>query len=1232
MKSSSDIEPAGSGPPLPLSRTTASSRSSVSMLTGVIYVLLFSTVVAAQSLPYIPTSIFLAAPKAGQIQDNATTDIAYIFAPTDDSVDLLALNVSSSLRVSSLSLQTLSSGLPFLDGSNTAFVPSLADNGSLIVYAGDCSLSTSPGIWTFNPSVDNTASSPWTRQSATIATDGDMMQIGPGFLGGSFSFSTTLEPQVSRAKTFVYGGMCPESGANATASQWQATYSNQMIRITPSDSDPSGYTVDPVPSKGPPVPEAGFTFTGLSPSISNRSGTVTQQVNYVLLGGHTANAFINMSTAAIWSLPEESWGFISGIGMAGSSNANTATTNIDSRSGHTAVLNEDGTALIIFGGWVGDRTQAALPQLAILEIGTGYGGEGDWQWSVPDSQPSGPEIYGHGATLLPGNVMLVYGGYDISSSGSNIRRQSSASSNTAMFLNLTSLTWSDDYTNPSSSENADGSSDDVSDETKKRLGLGLGIGLGVLAVIAAILVYFWYRRRLRNRRTIRDSAIRALAQDNSLFLPNDDDDHGWYGTGPCMSGGRSAAYQSLPGERASMDGSRQDWFGDMPPMQQIARKPVPPRAARGLYQPMPAGPYDSPPSLRSPGGMGPIYEADEDNALRDGDGDITSEPISPMRETKYDGGYFSDPFTTPTNENPISFPPPSRAPRTPSPEGRRGSVTDPDVQDWMSDVDAADALLSGLVSTPRATTGRGSPSRRASVRSNNNRPASGVAAEDDGSRTGSIMSEANRSNLAPSEGEHLRAGATAEERGGSSSSSVPSYNTAKSSFTALQAEGPALLLGRIRDRERERNKSYEEEDDSELPGSPSKNKPRRSWFGSLRRVFSGATPSPSPPGSSREDNDPFRDEGVVEANDFDSRLGSLGSLAADGLLRRKGGRGAWEGAIRDTGAGTSQAGAGSRHTRLRDEGGGDGGDGEDDSDEWDIEKAVEKRLVQVLFTVPKERLRVVNGEPEIESGESAVVVNPEKGEYDDDDEAAGDGETKGKEKSLGAPPSILSHSQPPFLTASPMSEDNNKSSSEADLDPEKEALRRELDAEWARAEAEVGEDQQSLLDREIEALGRELQLDNERSRRKRDGPATNATNTTTTTVDTPSPSPLPLPPPPAAHTLSVITTTPTTTPLRTSLSIPVLTPTLTPGTPDSRSRSRSPSHHGGDDDENDGADEPQRSGRPTHLQPRPRRSTRVLAMVENIESKSRENSPAGSPSRSSPAVSKGSGGSGGDAR
>ncbi|KAI0406912.1 hypothetical protein F4802DRAFT_81180 [Xylaria palmicola] len=1036
-------------------RMTAATRAST-LLTTWAYI---SVAAAAQMLPYIPTSIFLPALKPGQIGDGITGEVAYIFSPQDDSnsADLLAVNISATLVASSLPITTLSSGLPFLKNSSTAFVPSLADNGSLIVYAGDCALPSGFGIWSFDPSASNPSSSLWVQEDTQVAADVNSVKVVPGFLGAGFSFSTTLEPEVSPANTFVYGGMCPNNDSYPTSPQSQATYSNQMVKISPSTAGSKSYTVEPVESSGPPVPEAGFTFTSLSPSFSNRSNTITQQTNYVLLGGHTQYAFINMSTVAIWSLPEESWSFVSDIGMAGPASPSTDSVlertveSVDSRSGHTAVLNADGTALVIFGGWVGDLTQAAFPQLAVLEIGSDYGGNGEWQWSIPSIQPSGNGIYGHGSALLPGNVMMVYGGRTINPSGSNNKRQSSGS--TASFLNLTSMNWSDSYTNPSySGIPAQGiSSDPNSGSQKQKLGLGLGIGLGLGFLILAILAYLLYRRR--HRRTVSESTIRALAQDNSRFIGHDDytiDDNNWYAGGPdpYARGGRSLGYQSLQTGRTSLEGSRHNWFGDLAPpaapMVQINRKSVAPRAARGQHQVASSATYEPVANPRGMGGMNPIFEADEDDS-----GDIGDEAMSPVRDGRRDSGAYSDPFLTPTRERPLSFPPPTRTSQTPSPEERmRASVTDPDVQDWMTDVDAADALLSGRVTAPRtaatAGAGRTSPSRRGF----------NVATEEDSLRTESNISESNRSNLSRSGSllRQLRPGfgvavaaalaATTEGRGGSSSSSsAPSYNTARSSFPALQAEGPGLLLGR------EKEGEDAAEDVPREPGSPSKDKPRRSWFGSLRRVF--ANPSPESGASGELDEDSPFQGGVVEANDFEARLGSLGGIggiAADGLLRRKGGRGAWE----PNGAGSSQGAT--RYSALR----GLEQDGQHpDDEEWDIEKAVEKRLVQVLFTVPREPLRVVNAEPDFESELDVVVVDPENDE-DEDRRSSEEQRWVSSEQHGSAMPSTGKLESPPrpISTPSPLGDESAQRTPGSSVDAETEALRRELDEEWERIEAD----------------------------------------------------------------------------------------------------------------------------------------------------------------------------------
>ncbi|KAI1461401.1 hypothetical protein F4805DRAFT_281169 [Annulohypoxylon moriforme] len=1104
-----------------------------------------STIGAAQSLPYFPTSIFIPQSKPEPAQENATADIAYIFSPQDDWVDLLALNFSNNLQASSLSFQTLSSNVPFLDTNKTAFTPSLADNGSLIVYAGDCSTPANSEIWTFYLSSADGASS-WSKANTTLATDADSIQVGPSFLGGGFSFSNILEPQLSPAITYVYGGMCPGTAAsNASLAQSNATYSNQMIKIAPSGVNTGEFAVSPVSSKGPPVPEAGFSFTSLSPSISNHSGTVTQQVNYVLLGGQTKTAFINMSTVAIWSLPEESWSFISNIDTVGSSNSNaelaikSTVSNIDSRSGHTAVLSEDGTSLVVLGGWVGDLTQAASPQLAILNIGASYGGNGDWEWVVPDTQPSGPGVYGHGAALLPGNVMMVYGGYTISSAETKVRRQASGNSDAPMFLNLTSMNWSNDYTNPTYATTGqdNNSSNTTNGDLGLRLGLGLGIGLGIAAIIIVIVFYLLYRRRLRHRRTIRDSAIRALAQDTSRFLPHDDEmvehDHAWYtgGPDPYMRGSRSLGYQSLQANRGSLDQSQEhhSWFGGAAQGQGVLRKPLPRRNT-----------YDRPSAV-----IHPIAEADED------DGDITSEPISPLRD---EGRRDSDPFLTPTQtqekneryekyDTPIALQQPARASLTPSPE----RATDPEVQDWMSDVEAVDAFLSGRRSSQQ------SPTRWALDK---------LTGEDE--RTESNVSETNRSNLnlntntavsrSDSIRSHLRAGfgvaaaalaaAVDEGRGGSSSSSTPSYNTARSSFPALQAEGPGLLMGgRIRGGEKERE---------EEPGSPSKSKPRRSFFGSLRRVFSGATPDASPIERYGKET---RDDTEGEASDYDARLGGLSGIAAGGVLRRKSGRGAWEalelnqpGRDRGSGQGLVQRGPGRGNGKGKGKGVSDEEyvpRNEDDDDEWDIEKAVERRLVQVMFTVPKEPLRVVNAEPDIESGEDIVLVDPEGESVDEKGEdvtteaeamrrnlEVGNREAEGvEERDLGMP----------IPSPSPVSED--------DILRE---VREELEAEW---KLDKGKDKER---------NRNEDRDEDRGRQPE-------------------------------------------TPVRTPRNLRDESARLLGGNLSTESRKRKPSRSPVEDPDSDIF-----SAQAVKLE-RPR--TKVLAMVESIESLSRENSPSGSPTR-----------------
>ncbi|KAK2035005.1 hypothetical protein LX32DRAFT_520008, partial [Colletotrichum zoysiae] len=670
------------------------------------FALLFAPLASSQqTFPYLPTSVLLPS-SSSSLPGSPVNDtggnggLAYIFHPRAGTVELLAVNISATVS-GAASLQTISTSLPFLDGASdtTAFLPTMANDGSVVVQAGDCASAQGYGVWTYTPprSGAGGSSESWSKAEATLPSTADS-DAGPYALGAAFSFSLTLAPTMSEPVLYSYGGMCLAPTANESAWQADGTYTKSMLRVAPSASGQPAYTAEFVSGKGPAFPEAGFSFTPLSPSISNRSGVVTQQARYVLLGGHTQQAFINMSSAAIWSLPEESWNFANvespPVGTtelaARDVDKRGSAAEVESRSGHTAVLSEDGTEIIVLGGWVGSVSQPASPQLALLKMGDTYG---DWTWSIPPQQPDSG-IYGHGAAILPGNVMMVYGGYEITASASKAKRQSSGGTG-LKFLNLTSMSWTSSYSNPNHDGSSHGSGDGSGgDNMIKNVGLGVGLGVGLAAVIGAFIVYFCYKRCLRKKREARDETVRSLAQDASRFLHPDDEmmerddnsmfpwpSHAWYtgGPDPYDSIDRSLGYESLrSGRNPGGQGTYQ------PPSLLIPRKPIP-RAARGAYQPAA--------NLSTPGHIHPIYEADEDDPEH---GSIAraSRDRDQKPETPTTPGY-ADPFMTPTGSVPV-LNPGNRNSMTPSPEALQRR--DPEVQDWQSDVDAAEALLARMPS------------------------------------------------------------------------------------------------------------------------------------------------------------------------------------------------------------------------------------------------------------------------------------------------------------------------------------------------------------------------------------------------------------------------------------------------------------------------------------------------------------------------------------------------------
>lgn len=721
-------------------------------------------------------------------------------------------------------------------------------------------------------------------------------------------------------------------------------------------------------------------------------------------------------------------------------------TSVDSRSGHTAVLSEDGSQIIVLGGWVGDVNQAADPQLAVLSLGTGFGGNGNWQWEVPTHQPSGNGIYGHGAVMLPGNVMMVLGGYNISASSSS--KRATGSSTPAMFFNATSMQWVSNYTNPSyvaaiASNAASASSSSKSNSTKA--GLGAGLGLGLAATIGALILYFWYNRRLkRKRKEAREDDLRNLSIGASNFysprtqMGERRSGFPWSNGGWNGSNSNEPAFDSTNAvagyENLHTDAHDVHSLGDAslvpPPPRQIPRKPLHSRSARGIYQPTPtfdfnaAGSHGRGAGLGTAGPIHPIYEADEeDHTLykAEGVGVAIGEPSS--RGPSPERNRHSDPFKDPPAGNPTAI---RTQTRTPDAESIAHS-REREIQEWVSDWAAADVLLNSQIRT-HSNAGRLSPTRRAQLIAASN--AASISGEEESGRTASNLSERS---VAISGFTISRSGSSSQGRSRSNSlrgfitgmnpftstilsttvgpstnispvfdgpgpgplgprnpprsagsTSGTSFNTAHTSFQALQEQGESLLP-RPGDELSIGDYSPTRSQPDSLPGSPSKSKPptglgkgrSQGFLGSLRRVFvggaSGNTSPDSPSYGSRDDSPtrPFNYPAMSSGGAGPRRTVSAGAT----LWRRKQGKGDWEDSadnnnntLRSTGR--SNTITGSLPLGITSVGPSAATDGGDESDdEWDIERAVENRVVQVMFTVPKEKLRVVNHDFEEERSE-----------------------------------------------------------------------------------------------------------------------------------------------------------------------------------------------------------------------------------------------------------------------
>jgi len=905
------------------------------------------------TFPYNPTRV---------LSSTAFNDTIFVLQPgTSDSAhsQLLALNATRTLGATNLPYSTITATVPFLNG---AYTPAIDQEGNLIVYAGDCSeKAPKSSLWRF-VLADGSKSINGTWQEEDLNHEGlgnDNMLYGANYLAGAIAFSSTGN---ASSNMYVFGGMCPTS-KTSTADDWTqaADYSNTMLTLEPSPSQAdlaSTYNFGTSSSRGPPVAEAGFSITPLQPTFfdsesTNQSNSHNQ--NFMLLGGHTQKAFINMSQVALFSLPEESWTFLPVDLPSPGANTELAArdqSTVDSRSGHTALLSSDGKKVIVFGGWVGDVTTSADPQLAILELGEGYGGSGDWQWTIPN--PTGPGLsqgsglFGHGAAMLDGDVMMIIGGYQIPASSNSKRKRSGTPLSTdTYFLNITSSSWITSYTHPAigSSYRSSSSTMAEGDKSEKRVGLGVGLTLGILAITALFLFYFWYRRRLNRRRDCREDELRHLAAEpHTLHMPSES--------------------QSGLGQRGS-EMSTVDWGGDnhfltretgpypsVRPQPEAERTgllfeiPSPTRGlrrslhSRGTYQP--TSRYDD--GRRGPAfsTIHPIDERDEyDEDRVDGTGSRQHDMIQRDEYNILSNVPVLDPFQDPMGGS-----------RTPSPQSPQERELE--IRNWVNDWTAADALMhsqAGRLSpekTDRTSSTLSDQSARSGLSSHSIQKSVGTISRSISQRSAALFSAAPFRSTTPIDFQHStthRPGP--EHRRAQSLTLHPPVNRAGTSDTYaiaatpipyLQPEGEALL--------------------GDHPGSgepsPTRSHSRaKGWMGSVRRAFTGMERSAS---ASPEHND-STSSSPTKRNYTDGGLPRRASSTSAVLWQKRRGARDWDIEEREGDGERSDANA---------------NDGNDE--EWDVESAVERRVVQVMFTVPKEKLRVVNRGPDGD-GESLMSAD-----------------------------------------------------------------------------------------------------------------------------------------------------------------------------------------------------------------------------------------------------------------
>jgi hypothetical protein len=760
---------------------------------------------------------------------------------------------------------------------------------------------------------------------------------------------------------YAFGGMCPF--ANSTDQTWisAANYSQSMVALGPSPYYSNKYTAATTGKRAPPVAEAGMAVVPLQATYS--ADSTGKQQDFLFVGGHTRHAFLNMSTLAIFSLPQQSWSFVSTSEKSSKIElAIRGTASVEPRSGHTATLSEDGKKVFVVGGWVGDTTVPADPQFAVLEIKEGFGGATEWIWTTPSSEGSGigegAGIFGHGAAMLPGDVMMIFGGYTIPKQSS--KRAASTANSQFYLYNVTSNSWVTSYNNPAANISTSSSSHSTSLSKGQKAGLGVGLGIGCPAALALVLCAWNYHRKRRVRGK-RDSQLRdlALGAERAHFWGRDDPNQASSIRSSGMSERRDSSVYPWSANRNA--GTRPNWNDQGEgTAERTGLLMDPPSPVKNNRAPAPAN--TRPWSYRMSGNsdfrrsdatseIHPIDEREEDEAIfrerlmatippanratTKAEPEPEPEPEDPFSDTPYATprstifGVGLGPFYSRRKDiGSVDPESPTKSERT------RTSLSDTSVFSFASSQPV------GKVSTARAVV----VDRPVSWASSGRQSLENLAA---------ASTHSDPDNPAPSE----------------NSVSADSYSTAQTTVSQRQAENDSLLFDAL---------------DPMIPlevSSPSKfrrdSRPRASeWVMQTMRRALTMTRGGSP--SQRDSNRTAplasgidRRSTVIGSGQLSPIAGSSGpgtprravSASAE-LFRRKQGAKDWNARKRVSDDVFNTACSRRDDLFLGAPGylGNEDAfvDDEADMHDWDVEGAAEGRRVQMTYTVPREKLRVVN--------------------------------------------------------------------------------------------------------------------------------------------------------------------------------------------------------------------------------------------------------------------------------